>query len=108
MTPELPVSSDALAETLGNRLSWAIEQRLVEQELVGPDGTRLRLGVRKTDRGEEFFANYAETGKPFSVAHQKPRRAQSGLIIKLNELRKLRPAAPVLKPGRLPDLGESR
>ena len=104
MTPELPVSSDAIGETLSTRLSWAIEQRLVQQELVRPDGTRLRLGVRKTDRGEEFFANYAGTGKPFPVAHQKPRRTKSGLIIKLNELRKLRPAAPLLKPGRLPDL----
>jgi len=102
--PQLPISSSALDETLTNRLHWAIEQRLVEQELITPDGARLRFGVRKTDRGEEFFAENANTGEPLSLNRQQPRQTKSGLIIKLNELRKLRPAAPLLKPGRLPDL----
>jgi len=107
-TPQLPISSSALDKTLTNRLHWAIEQRLVEQELLTPDGARLRLGVRKTVLGEEFFAENANTGEPLSLNRQQARQTKSGLIIKLNELRKLRPAAPLLKPGRLPDLDFNR
>src|SRR5256885_105878 len=102
--PELPISSDGLRETLTTRLHSAIGQRLLEQELLTPEGAHLRLGVRKTTIAEEFFAENAETGESLSVRCHQPRRTKSGLIIKLNELRKLRPTAPLLRPGRLADL----
>lgn len=68
------------------------------------DGTRLRFGVRSSRGVEEFFAKNAATGQEVPINEQPERKTASGLTVKLNQFRKLRPGQPLLKPGRCPDI----
>jgi len=102
--PTVDTGNVDLGRILSSQLSVAIDKGLFSQELTTSDGMRLRFGVRTGPSGELFFAENSETNEAVSLIDHEPRRTRSGLIIKLNELRKLRPASPILKAGRGADI----
>jgi len=101
--PELFANDTRLGAALSNVACAAINNGLFEQEVDTGEEIRLRFGVRANAIGHEFFAENAETGEEVPLNEQQARKTRSGLSIKLNEFRKLRPSQPILKPGRRPD-----
>jgi hypothetical protein len=80
----------------------AIDAGLFEQEVATEQGA-LRFGIRRNGIVAEFFALNPQTGVEIPLREQPPRRTRVGLLIKLNEFRRLRPAPPIDRPGRRPD-----
>jgi hypothetical protein len=110
MVPEMqlePVRIIAAHDSsLGVNLSTAVQEAIrcghFEQEVVTDQGA-IRFGIRDGAGGHEFFAVDPASREEISLRFQAPRATASGVIIKLNEFRRLRPAPPILKPGRRPD-----
>jgi len=102
-TPPVMSASDlSLGSQLTEIVQTAIRQGHFEQEVTTPEGA-IRFGVRDSATGHEFFAVNPKTGTEIPLQAEPPRVTALGLIIKLNEFRRLRPAPPILKPGRRPE-----
>jgi hypothetical protein len=100
--PLIPSNDSSLGMQLSQVVQTAIQQGHFEQEVTTPEGA-IRFGVRDSAAGHEFFAVNPRTETEIPLQAQPPRVTASGLTIKLNEFRRLRPASPILKPGRRPE-----
>ena len=100
--PEFLTTDETLGIALSQAVGSAIDAGLFEQEVATEQGA-LRFGVRRKGAVEEFFARDPRTGIELPLREQSPRQTRGGLLIKLNEFRRLRPAPPIDRPGRRPD-----
>jgi hypothetical protein len=100
--PTVSANDSSLGMRLTEAVHNAIQQGRFEQEVTTPEGA-IRFGVRDSAAGHEFFAVNPGTGTEIPLQAEPPRVTASGLTIKLNEFRRLRPASPILKPGRRPE-----
>jgi len=100
--PTVSVHDAQLQSVLGEKVAAAIGNGIFQQEVATESGS-LRFGVRPCGAGAEFFAVNPETGEEIEIREQAPKVFPSGLIVKLNEFRRLRPSPPIDRPGRRPD-----
>src|SRR3954454_4347514 len=100
--PKLSARDNRLDASISTSVASAIDEGLFQQEVDAGQGIHLRFGVRASAGGHEFFAVNADTGENVPL-QPKAKTTASGLTIKLNEFRKLRPSQPIVKPGRRPD-----